>query len=60
MWVEKEKKASENRQRKREAEEADKVEVASGVIIGRRRVSMALIGPIEGRTPKAAKWKPGN
>ena len=33
-WVRKEKKASENRQGKRKAEEADKIEVAPGVNMG--------------------------
>ena len=45
----KEKKASENRQRKGEAEEADKVEVASGVTVASlRRHRAALIGPTQG------------
>ena len=38
-WVRKEEKASENRQRKREVEEADKVEVAPGVnVVSLRRL----------------------
>ena len=36
--VREEKKAPENRQRKREAEEADKVEVVPGVTVGSLRV----------------------
>ena len=36
-WVREDKKASENRQRKREAEEADKVEVAPGVTVASLR-----------------------
>ena len=44
--VREEEKASENRQRKREAEEADKVEAASGVTVGSsRRFRAALVGP---------------
>ena len=46
-WVKKEEKASEHRQRKREAEEADKVEVALGVTLASwRRFRATLIGPI--------------
>ena len=45
-WVKEEEKASEHRQRKREAEEADKVEVAPGVTVASmRRFRAALIGP---------------
>ena len=48
-WVKKEEKASEHRQRKREAEEADKVEVAPGVTVASlRRFRAALIGPTQG------------
>ena len=48
-WVREEEKASENRQRKREVEEADKVEVAPGVTTSSlRRFRAALIGPIQG------------
>ena len=48
-WVRQEEKASENGQRKREAEEVDKVEVASGVAVGSlRRFRAALIGPTPG------------
>ena len=47
-----EEKASEHRKRKREAEEADKVEVAPGVIAGSlRRFRAALIGLTQ-RLPK--------
>ena len=48
-WVRKEGKASENRQRKKEAQEADKVEVAPGVTVGSLRCfRAALIGPTQG------------
>ena len=48
-WAKEEKKASEHRQRKREAEEADKVEVAPGVTVANlRRFRAALIGPTQG------------
>ena len=48
-WVKEEEKASEHRQRKREAEEADKVEVAPGVTVASfRRFRAALIGPTQG------------
>ena len=48
-WVEKEEKASEHRQRKREAEEADKVEVAPGVAVARLGLfRAAVIGPTQG------------
>ena len=44
-----EEKASENRYRKREAEEADKVEVAPGVIVASlRHFRATLIGPTQG------------
>ena len=44
-----EEKASENRQRNKEAKEADKVEAAPGVMIGSlRRFIAALIGPTQG------------
>ena len=48
-WAREEKNVSENRQRKREVEEADKVEVISGVTVeslGCFRVT--LIGPTQG------------
>ena len=48
-WVKEEEKASEHRQRKREAEEAGKVEVAPGVtVVSLRRFRAALIGPTQG------------
>ena len=47
--VREEEKASENQQRKREAKEAEKVEVAPGVTVGSlRRVKAELIGPTQG------------
>ena len=48
-WVKEEENASKHRQRKREAEEADKVEVAPGVTLASlRRFRAALIGPTRG------------
>ena len=48
-WVREEEQASENQQRMRETEEADKVEVAPGVTVGSlRRFRAALIGPTQG------------
>ena len=48
-WVREEEKASEIRQRKREAEQADKVEVAPGVTVASlRRCRATLIGPTQG------------
>ena len=45
-WVREDKKAPENRQRKRGAEEVDKVLVVSGVTVASsRRFRAALIGP---------------
>ena len=45
-WVREEENSSNQRQKKREAEEADKVEVAPGVTIASlRRFRTALIGP---------------
>ena len=47
--VKEEKKASENRQRKREAEDTDKVEVAPGVTVASLRCfRVALIRPTHG------------
>ena len=44
-----EEKASENRQRKREAEEADKFEITPGVTtVSSKRLRVALIGPTQG------------
>ena len=51
-WVKEEETASEHRQRKREAEEADNVEVAPGVTVASlRRCRAALTGPTQ-RVPK--------
>ena len=49
-WVKEEENASNPRQKKREAEEADKVEVAPGVTVvaSLRRFRAALIGPTQG------------
>ena len=48
-WVNGEEKASEHQQRKREAEEPDKFEVAPGVNVGNlRRFRTAWIGPTQG------------
>ena len=48
-WVKEEENASELRQRKIEAEEADKVEVAPGLTVASlRRYRAALIGPTQG------------
>ena len=48
-WVREEENASNQRQMKREAEEADKVEVAPGVTVASlRRFRTALIGPTQG------------
>ena len=50
-WVKEEENASDQRQKKREAEEADKVEVAPGVTVASlRRFRAALIGPTQGLT----------
>ena len=48
-WVKDEEKASVHRQRKREADEVDKVEAAPGVTVASlRRFKAALIGPTQG------------
>ena len=48
-WVREEENASNQRQKKREAEEADKVEVAHGVTVASLgRFRTALIGPTQG------------
>ena len=48
-WAKEEGKASENRQRKREAKEADKVEITPGVTVASlRRFRTALIGLTQG------------
>ena len=50
-WVKEEENASSHRQKKREAEEADKVEVASGVTVASlRRFRAESIGPTQGLT----------
>ena len=50
--------APESRQRKREAEEADKIEVAPGVTVASlRRFRAALIGPTR-KIPQAASAAP--
>ena len=52
-WVKEEENASSHRQKKREAEEADKVEVAPGVTVASlRRFRAALIGPTQGLTKR--------
>ena len=52
--VRKNEKASKNRQRKREVEDVDKVEVAPGVTVGSLgRFRAAMIGPTQ-RLPDAA------
>ena len=51
-WVKEEEKGSEHRQRKREAEEAEKVELAPAVTVASlRRFRAALIRPTQ-RLPK--------
>ena len=48
-WVKDEENTSEHRQRKRETEEAEKIEVAPGVTVASlRRFRAALIGPTQG------------
>ena len=48
-WVKEEEKTSEHRQKKREAEEADEVEVAPGVtVISLRCFRATFIGPTQG------------
>ena len=54
VWVREEEKAPKNRQKEREAEEADKVEVAPGVtVVSLRRFRAALIGPTQGQAASA-------
>ena len=59
-WVREEENASNQGQKKREAEEADKVEVAPGVTVASllRRFRTALIGPTQG-LPKLRVWVHG-
>ena len=48
-WVKEEEKASQHRQKQREAEETDEVDVAPGVTVaGLRRFRAALIEPTQG------------
>ena len=59
-WVREEEKASENRQRKKEGKETDKVEVevSPGVAVGSlRRFRAAWVGPIQG-LPKWRRLRP--
>ena len=50
-WVKEEENASSHGQKKREAEEVDKVEVTPGVTVASlRRIRAALIGPTQGLT----------
>ena len=50
-WVREEENVSNQRQKKREAEEADKVEVAPGVTVASlRRFRTAFIGPTQGHS----------
>ena len=53
-----EEQASENRQRKRDAEEADKVEVAPGITVGiLRRLRAAFIGSTQGLPKRRRLWR---
>ena len=59
-WVKEEEKASEHWHRKREAEEADKVEVAPGVTVASlRRFRAALIRPTQGlcKRRRLCRWR---
>ena len=52
-WVKEEENTSNQRQKKREAEEADKVEVTPGVTVAiLRRFRAALVGPTQGLTKR--------
>ena len=52
-WVKEDDKASEHRQRKRDADEADRVQVVHGVTAASlRRFRAAPIGPIQDRSPR--------
>ena len=52
-WVKEEENASSHRQKKREAEEVDKVEIARGVTVASlRRFRAALMGPTQGLTKR--------
>ena len=60
-WVREEKKASENLQRKREAEEAGKVEVARGTSVGSLRwFRTTLIGPTQGLAKRCRLRRQGS
>ena len=55
-WVKEGENASDQRQKKREAEEADQVEVAPGVTVASlRRFRAALIGPTQGLVKKSKR-----
>ena len=57
-WVKEEENASNQRQKKREAEEADEVEVAPGVTLASlRRFQAALIGPTQGLTKRRRLYR---
>ena len=59
-WVRDEENTPENEQRKREAEEADKVEVAPGLTVGNlRRFRVASIGPTQGfpKRRRLRRWR---
>ena len=59
-WVKEEEKAYKHRQRKREAEEAYKVEVAPGVIVASlRHFRVAFIGPTQGlsKRRRLCRWR---
>ena len=58
-WVREEENASNQRQKKRDAEEADKVEVAPGVTVASlRRFRTALIGPTQGLSKRRRLCQP--
>ena len=54
-WMREEEKASEHRQRKREAQEADKVEVAPGVTVASWRLFRAALIGLTQRLPKRCR-----
>ena len=56
-WVKEEEQSSEHRQKKREREDADKVEVAPGVTVASlRRFRAASIGPTQGLPMRRRLW----
>ena len=56
-WAREEEKASEHRQRKREAEEAENFEVALGVTVASlRRFRATLIGRTQGLSSSGVGW----